>query len=127
MLSHFLNGLFVKDRDLKKDVANLIAVSISIDSIVRKVEVDKGCELLEKIFDGDDYEFLVEEVDELLEKFKKDASFFMEQKQKAFNFIKNSPALKENLLRVVEMIFSSDYEIHNKEQEILEIFKKETR
>ena len=74
-LLHKLRGIFIDEFELKKDISNMIAVSIFMDSIVRPAEVKKGYEVLENLFNGEDYDYLKDEVDLLLEDFQKDAVF----------------------------------------------------
>lgn len=119
---HKLKSFFIDD--LKKDVANLIAVAVFIDSIVRPQEVKKGFEVLENLFDGEDYEFLTEEVEILLESFQADAISFIDAKKEAIVFMKNNKKIRKDLIEIIKLIFKSDHEVHAKEQELIEKIEK---
>ena len=121
---HNIKGFFVDD--LKKDVANLVAVAVFTDSIVRPDEVKKGFEVLENLFDGEDYEFLTEEVEILLEDFQADALTFMKAKEDALFFMKSNKQIRKELVEIVKLIFRSDHEVHAKEQELIEKIEKNT-
>jgi len=124
-IGHFFASLFVADLEYKKNIINLISVSIFADSIVRKEERKKALEILENLFEGEDYEFLEEEIDLQLNKFQENPNHYIVAKDDAIDFINTQKKEdKANLILIVEKIFGSDYEVHNKEHQILNILKK---
>lgn len=124
-IGHFFASLFVADLEYKKNIINLISVSIFADSIVRKEERKKALEILENLFEGEDYEFLEEEIDLQLNKFQENPNHYIVAKDDAIDFINTQKKEdKANLILIVEKIFRSDYEVHNKEHQILNILKK---
>ncbi len=125
-LLHKLRGIFIDEFELKKDISNMIAVSIFMDSIVRPAEVKKGYEILENLFNGEDYDYLKDEVDLLLEVFQKDAVFYIESREKAIEYIKNNKQNRKELIEIIKLIFRSDHDMHKKESEMLNILDKET-
>ncbi len=125
-LLHKLRGIFIDEFELKKDISNMIAVSIFMDSIVRPAEVKKGYEILENLFNGEDYDYLKDEVDLLLEDFQKDAVFYIESREKAIEYIKNNKQNRKELIEIIKLIFRSDHDMHKKESEMLNILDKET-
>ena len=124
-IGHFFASLFVADLEYKKNIINLISVSIFADSIVRKEERKKALEILENLFEGEDCEFLEEEIDLQLNKFQENPNHYIVAKDDAIDFINTQKKEdKANLILIVEKIFGSDYEVHNKEHQILNILKK---
>ena len=124
---HKIKGFFIEEYELKSEISNLVAVSIFIDSIVRPSEVFKAYEILENVFNGEDYEYLKDEVDILLEDFQKDAICFIEAKEKAINFIKKNKKIRRELIEIVKLIFRSDHELHKKEEELIIEIEKNTK
>lgn len=122
-LLHTIKGLMVANKSLKKDIANLVAVSIYMDSIVRQEEIRTGYEVLENLFNGEDYEYLVEEVDILIECFQEDSVNYINARDKAIVFLKANQNIKKELIEVISLIFGSDFEVHRKEQELIDLFK----
>ncbi|WP_152632633.1 hypothetical protein [Aliarcobacter butzleri] len=122
-LAHTLRGFFVEDKELKQGIANLVAMAIYTDSIIRPSEVKQGYEILEKLFDGEDYEYLQEEVDILLDRFQKDAAFSIESKEQALNFIKENKHMRKELVSIVKLIYRSDHDSHRKEEKMLSILE----
>ena len=124
-IGHFFASFFVADLEYKKNIINLISVAIFADSIVRKEERKKALEILEKLFEGEDYDFLEEEIDIQLNKFQENPNHYVSAKDIAIDFINTQETDdKANLITIVEKIFGSDYEVHNKEHQILNILKK---
>ncbi len=124
---HKIKGFFIEEYELKSEISNLVAVSIFIDSIVRPSEVFKAYEILENVFNGEDYEYLKDEVDILLEDFQKDGICFIEAKEKAMNFIKKNKKIRRELIEIVKLIFRSDHELHKKEEELIIEIEKNTK
>ena len=122
-LAHTLKGFFVEDKELKQGIANLVAMAIYTDSIIRPSEVKQGYEILEKLFDGEDYEYLQEEVDILLDRFQKDAAFSIEAKEQALNFIKENKHMRKELVGIVKLIYRSDHDSHRKEEQMLSMLE----
>lgn len=122
-LAHTLKGFFVEDKELKQGIANLVAMAIYTDSIIRPSEVKQGYEILEKLFDGEDYEYLQEEVDILLDRFQKDAAFSIEAKEQALNFIKENKNMRKELVGIIKLIYRSDHDAHRKEEQMLSMLE----
>lgn len=121
-LGHLCKGILVSNKEIKKETANLVAVSIFIDSIVRKAEINAGCEILENLFNGEDYEYLTEEVDILIESFSTNPINYVNSRQQAVDFVEKHVDMKKEFIQIMTMIFKSDHEIHKKEEELLSLF-----
>ena len=120
-----INGIFVKDKALKDEMAKLVAVCIYSDSIIRKEEVEKGLSILDEIFNGEDYEYLEKEVNLFLSKFKEDNLYYIKIRKEIIEFINSHEDEKDGLLLIVNQIFKADEEMHELEvQQLLLLNKK---
>lgn len=119
-----IEGIFVKDKALKDEMAKLVAVCIYSDSIIRKDEAVKGLSILDEIFNGEDYEYLEREVNLFLSKFKENNLYYIKKRSEAIAFVGSHEDEKEELLSIVSQIFRADEEVHELEVQQLLLFKK---
>lgn len=123
---HTMKSFFISDYELKKEISNIVAVAIFMDSIIRPSEVNTGYKILENLFDGEDYEFLKDEVDLKLDSFQEEIATYLKCKEDAIEFIKKSDKKEiKNLISIVRLIFDSDHDLHKKEEEMIELLERE--
>lgn len=117
-LFHRLKSLTIDD--IKIEMANFLAVCTYADSIVRSKELNKSYELLDELFDGEDYDFLKDEFDLLLQKFQENSEEFVKAKFKAVQFAVKNKKKRKDLIQIARLVFQSDFEVNRNEEELLE-------
>lgn len=117
-MKHFIQGFAIDDLEEKKHFVKILAFAIYVDHLSREEERKEAISFMDLAFNGEDVQFMTEELDAILKRFQNDITEYEKAKAETISFVVENE--RKDIAEILKVIFTSDHQIAASEQRVLD-------